>query len=254
MIKKFIKKELLEKKKKAEEKLSRALKRLGEATMYEGYFAEHENAAAEMATADIALYSVLISDYKKQIYELGSKEKDKNKAKLEIAWLIKSLPKDLKKFPSVKIQQGYVENEDSNVKDIKVRHIGSVFSCTVKYFAKDEKETGYCREESLLISEDLFNKYYKKCKSKVEKIRYFYLLENGLTAEVDIYCGNLEGFSVVEVEFPNVEEYKKFSIPSWFGKEVTDSKGIYPPLIANMNIEEVERINSTYRQKPHEFN
>ncbi len=58
---------------------------------------------------------------------------------------------------------------------------------------------------------------------------------------------------MVEVEFPSIEDCKKFNPPCWFGKEVTDSYGIYPPFIANLSIEEVNKINQEYTQKPHNF-
>ena len=51
----------------------------------------------------------------------------------------------------------------------------------------------------------------------------------------------------------SIEAEKSFKEPSWFGKEVTDSKGIYPPVIANMTIEEVNKINEEYRQEPHSY-
>ncbi len=84
-------------------------------------------------------------------------------------------------------------------------------------------------------------------------MRYFYPLPGDLTAEIDIYEGNLKGLSVVEVEFPDIEAYKKFETPVWFGKEVTDSKGIHPLFIANLPIEEVNKINLDYKQRPHDF-
>ena len=58
---------------------------------------------------------------------------------------------------------------------------------------------------------------------------------------------------MVEVEFKTIKEYKKFKAPDWFGKEVTDSKGVYPPFIAEMDIEKVNEINQKHIQKPHQF-
>lgn len=118
---------------------------------------------------------------------------------------------------------------------------------------KNTQETGYTSEETKDLSKNEFENLWDKTKKKIRKTRYFYPLADGLTAEIDVYKDNLEGLVVVEVEFLSIDAYKIFSTPEWFGKEVTDSKGIYPPVIAEMTLEEVDKINKTYKQKPHEF-
>ncbi len=172
---------------------------------------------------------------------------------LELAWLIKYLPDDLKKCRSIKIVQAYIDHKDPKIKDIRIREKGGVFTYTVKRFAKNSQETGYCREETKQISQGEFLQLMENSNQKISKMRYFYLLPQGLTAEVDVYKDNLKGLDVVEVEFPSVKVCEKFEIPAWFGKEVTDSKGIYPPFIANLSIDEVHKINRCYEQKPHDF-
>ncbi len=177
----------------------------------------------------------------------------KNEIELELAWLIKHLPDDLKKCRSIKIVQAYLDHKDSRIKDIRIRKQGDVFTYTVKHFVKNSQETGYRREETREIAQDEFLQLLSKSNKKVSKMRYFYPLPRDLIAEVDIYQGNLEGLNVVEVEFPSIEVCEQFETPDWFGKEVTDSKGIYPPFIANLSIEEVNEINDDYKQKPHDF-
>lgn len=172
---------------------------------------------------------------------------------LELAWLVKRLPKDLDKCKSGEIKQAYLENEDPIVKDVRIREKDGVFTQTVKKFIKSSQETGYTSEETKDLSKKEFINLWDKAKKKIRKIRYFYPLLNSFTAEIDIYKDNLEGLTVVEVEFPSIEAYKRFKRPNWFGKEVTDSKGVYPPVIADMTFEEVDKINRGYSQKPHEF-
>ncbi|MBQ7241441.1 MAG: hypothetical protein IJS35_01490 [Firmicutes bacterium] len=53
------------------------------------------------------------------------------------------------------------------------------------------------------------------------KRRYFYPLEDGHTAEIDIYEGELDGFRIVEVEFESLEEAEAFTPPDFFGKDVS---------------------------------
>ena len=172
---------------------------------------------------------------------------------LELAWLVKRLPKDLNKHKSSEIKQAYLENKDPKAKDLRIREKSGVFTQTVKRFVKNSQETGYTSEETKSLSREEFLELWNKAKKKIRKARYFYPLPDGLTAEIDIYKDNLEGLMVVEVEFPSINSYKKFYAPDWFGKEVTDSKGIYPPVIAEMTLEEVDKINKAYKQKPHEF-
>lgn len=172
---------------------------------------------------------------------------------LELAWLIDSLPSNLGDCRNIKIVQAYLKTNDPQVKDARVREKGGVYTHTIKRFAKNYQETGYSTEETREISKEEFLKLSGQSNKKVTKTRYFYPLAQGLVAEVDVYEENLKGLNVVEVEFPNVEAFKQFNLPDWFGKEVTDSVGVYPPFIANLSIEEVNEINQKYSQKAHNF-
>ena len=48
-------------------------------------------------------------------------------------------------------------------------------------------------------------------------------LEDGYTAELDRFEGELEGLLLVEVEFPSVEAMNAFTAPDWFGEDVSGS-------------------------------
>jgi len=181
-----------------------------------------------------------------------SRHLDKSE-ELELAWLVRELPDDLDKSSAVKIRQGYLPNDNPEIKDIRVREKNNRFTYTVKKFLKNSQETSLCSEETRNLSREEFEKLWKKAEKKTAKTRYFYSLEGELRAEIDMYENNLSGLVVVEIEFPSLETYKAFEPPEWFGKEVTDSKGIYPPAIAEMTIEEVNKINEEYVQAPHDF-
>ena len=45
---------------------------------------------------------------------------------------------------------------------------------------------------------------------------------SGLTAELDLYDGSLEGHQLVEVEFDDDDAADDFEPPDWFGREVTE--------------------------------
>jgi CYTH domain-containing protein len=55
----------------------------------------------------------------------------------------------------------------------------------------------------------------------VVKTRYLVPLEDGLTAEVDDYAGDLAGLMTAEVEFPSAEASAEFVPDAWLGQEVT---------------------------------
>lgn len=58
----------------------------------------------------------------------------------------------------------------------------------------------------------------------IEKTRVFVPIEQGYTAELDIYHGFLEGLLTVEVEFPSEEAALEFIPPIWFGEDITSDK------------------------------
>ena len=176
---------------------------------------------------------------------------------IEFAWLVnrssKEFPKNIDKLEKAEIVQGYLPNSDPKVKDTRVRKKGDTFTKTTKRFLVSAEETGQCSEETVELSEAEFEELMKIAKKVTRKTRYYCPIKGDLQAEVDFYHDKLEGLVVVEVEFPNVEMAKSFQKPDWFGKEVTDSKGIYPRHIADLDIAEVNAINEVYTQKPHKY-
>jgi adenylate cyclase len=57
---------------------------------------------------------------------------------------------------------------------------------------------------------------------RISKRRHRIDIGGGLTAELDLFDGALEGRRLVEVEFDDDEAAESFSAPDWFGREVTD--------------------------------
>ena len=57
----------------------------------------------------------------------------------------------------------------------------------------------------------------------IAKTRYLIPLWDGLTAELDVFEGDLAPLQLVEVEFSSVEEAEAFIPPEWFGEDVTNS-------------------------------
>lgn len=137
-----------------------------------------------------------------------------NLKEIERKFLVNFLPKNLNKYISNKIVQGYV-NCDSK-KEVRVRQKGDLYYQTKKVGG------GKVRiEDEIKIQKEKFNLLWNKTKGKrIEKIRYEIPYKK-YVIELDIYGGDLRGLIVAEVEFNSVKESDKFIPPNWFGEEVT---------------------------------
>ncbi len=132
---------------------------------------------------------------------------------IERKYLIKSSAPDLQGFKAFDIIQGYISFSPT----IRLRKQNDSYFLTVKSSGLLERE-----EFELPISHESFENLWKKIESyPVEKIRYLIPLENGLTAELDVYKNDLEPLRTVEVEFESVEASEAFIPPEWFAEEVT---------------------------------
>ena len=58
-------------------------------------------------------------------------------------------------------------------------------------------------------------------------------------AELDIFHGNLEGLSFVEVEFKSQEEMAKFLPPAWFGTDITNESWSSNSFLAGSSYDEI---------------
>jgi len=189
-----------------------------------------------------------------ETYVLAKVQNPENE--IERAWLVKDMP-DLKGLKSAQITQAYLnelkDDSSENLKSIRIRKINDTYELTKKYFVGDNKITGSQIEKTESISKEKYIELIKQAQSKIVKTRYYLPLANRLTAELDVYQNNLQGLNVVEVEFVGPKQANSFEPLDWFGKEVTDSKGIYPPFIANLSFEEVANINNSFIQEKQDY-
>jgi adenylate cyclase len=80
-------------------------------------------------------------------------------------------------------------------------------------------------EEELAIDEERFERLWPLTDGRrIEKTRYEIPAGDGLTIELDVYAGALEGLVVAEVEFDSEAQADGFSGPDWLGREVTDDR------------------------------
>jgi CYTH domain-containing protein len=101
--------------------------------------------------------------------------------------------------------------------EVRVRDKGGKFFTTVKSGGTLERA-----EYEFEIDADMFESLWPFTLSKrVEKVRYRLPMQDGLVCELDIFSGDLEGLVMAEVEFPDAQMAESFSVPDWFGEDVT---------------------------------
>ncbi|WP_070001067.1 CYTH domain-containing protein [Cellulosilyticum sp. I15G10I2] len=131
---------------------------------------------------------------------------------IERKFLVKECPL-LYHYPNKALTQGYIAMDPV----IRIREIANNFWLTIK-----SKGTMIREEFELPITKEQYTSLCAKLEGEpIAKTRYFIPLPNDLTAELDIYQGNLQGLMTVEVEFPTLDDADRFNPPLWFGKDIT---------------------------------
>jgi len=114
------------------------------------------------------------------------------------------------------IEQGYLAITDDV--EVRVRRRGDRAYLTVK------STGGVARvEEELAIDEARFAALWPLTEGRrVSKRRYLIPAGGGLTIELDVYAGALEGLCVAEVEFADAAAARAFAPPDWLGEDVSE--------------------------------
>jgi len=136
-------------------------------------------------------------------------------AEIERKFLVGDPPAEVLDCPSERIDQGYLVSDGET--EVRLRRRGPTCFITVK------KGHGEVRDETEVeLTTGQFELLWPQTAGwRVEKRRHLVPLDEGLTAEVDVYAGRLKGLVTVEVEFPSREAGRAFTPPGWFGEEVT---------------------------------
>lgn len=133
---------------------------------------------------------------------------------IERKYLVPLLPDLSMSFKSVTITQAYICIDP----EIRIRNMGN------QYFLTQKSSGMLIREE--IEREVTFDTFYENYKNKIgnviNKTRYYFSLENGFIAELDVYGDSLNGLLTVEVEFPDERSAHLFNRPNWFGMEITN--------------------------------
>jgi adenylate cyclase len=136
---------------------------------------------------------------------------------IERKFLVPEPPSDLGDRPSTAIEQGYVA-VDGDGTEVRIRRRDGRASLTIKSGGGRSRA-----EEEMAIEPDRFERLWPLTEGRrIEKTRHEIDAGDGVTIEVDVYRGALDGLVVAEVEFASEDAADAFAPPDWFGDEVTD--------------------------------
>jgi adenylate cyclase len=155
---------------------------------------------------------------------------------IEKTFLVKKIPINISQYQSQKIKQGYLSPGPS---PLRIRQKGDKYELTKKIPLKNDDNISV-EEINILLTEYEFDKLWPLIERSLEKTRYLIPLNNGLTAELDIYSGPLKGLCVVEVEFPSTENMNSFVSPEWFGKDITQIDSLSNSHLAGKNFADIK--------------
>jgi adenylate cyclase len=154
---------------------------------------------------------------------------------VERKFLIGEAPDWLVDHPAKELHQGYLALGDDS--EVRLRAADGERLLTVKRGHGEVR-----REEEIELDDRQFDALWPLTDSlRVAKRRHRIPLETtDLTAEVDVFAGDLEGLVVVEVEFPTLEQSRAFDPPSWFGREVTGDERYATATLARAGLPQEE--------------
>lgn len=134
---------------------------------------------------------------------------------IERKYLIKKLPDHLENYPCRLIEQGYLNTSPV----IRIRRDDDRFELTYKSGGLMARE-----EYNLPLTEDAYLHLLSKIDGRlIRKRRYMIPIGESLTAELDVFDGDLAPLVLAEVEFPDLDSAETFLPPEWFGEDVTFS-------------------------------
>lgn len=137
---------------------------------------------------------------------------------IERKFLLKTLPDNLEDYPCRHIEQGYLSTDPV----IRIRRQDEAYYLTYKSHGLMVRE-----EYNLPLTKDAYEHLLPKIDGiLIVKKRYLIPLAPAypdLTAELDIFDGELSSLILAEVEFSSEEDANKFIPPEWFDEDVTYS-------------------------------
>jgi len=133
---------------------------------------------------------------------------------VERKFLLPEIPEWLAGHPRRQIEQGYLAIAGGT--EVRLRKVDGQLYLTVKVGHGEVRD-----EVEVAIDESQFERLWPLTEAlRVRKTR-FLVPVGGLSAEVDVFEGHLQGLVTAEIEFPGELQSHAFEPPAWLGEEVT---------------------------------
>lgn len=134
---------------------------------------------------------------------------------IERKYLVNTLPEHLENYPCRILEQGYLNTSPV----VRIRRDNEKYELTYKSAGLMSRQ-----EYNLPLDQESYEHLLTKIDGRlIKKKRYMIPLFSGLTAELDIFEEDLAPLQLVEVEFQTEEQANTFTVPDWFGEDVTFS-------------------------------
>ncbi len=137
---------------------------------------------------------------------------------IERKFLVKMPVEEVRTYPFDDIEQGYLDSAGSGL-SVRIRRRNELYFLTVKHgntFKRIEVEAPITKAQYEVL-------WGLTEGRRLEKRRH-YVPYQGLTVEVDVFRGRLDGLVMAEVEFEDEETALSFVPPPWLDPEVTTDR------------------------------
>lgn len=134
---------------------------------------------------------------------------------IERKFLINKIPFSLESYNKRVIEQAYLCTEPV----VRVRRDNDSYYLTYKSKGLIARE-----EYNLPLTAESYKHLLSKADGRIiTKNRYEIPLDDGHLIELDIFEGELSGLVLAEIEFDSLDEAMSYSVPEWFGEDVSNS-------------------------------
>jgi len=155
---------------------------------------------------------------------------------LERTFLAKQLPAGIEKCKSKEIIDIYYP-ESAEHPVLRLRKDGNKYELTKKEPVK-EGDASHQKEQTIMLTKEEFETLSQLEGKRLEKVRYEYDY-NGMTAEVDVFKGALEGLVLVDFEFSSHDKKGAFEMPDFCLADVTQEVFIAGGMLCGKKYDEI---------------
>ncbi|MCK4775209.1 MAG: hypothetical protein KAT30_10505, partial [Candidatus Krumholzibacteria bacterium] len=130
---------------------------------------------------------------------------------------------------------------------LRIRKNGD--SCKITKKEPTGDDLSILKESTTPLTKEEYDELTASIKGKrFRKIRYFYK-EDGVTFEIDVYKDALEGFVVVDAEFPEGIGMNDLKMPAWCLADVSQEEFVAGGYVAGRSYKDIEKELARYNYR-----